>query len=402
MTNGTGFLGGFGSSVYRQLVTQAGSSALLSCIYVFDKDYDTYPSPYVPPVEENSYLRVDSTFLPDPPQGWFGLGNSSLDVPFIALDYFQTAPWFHLAIDPAARESDVQNLGSRTRAMPVETPLSFLSGFNGSNATALNNPSTFNSSLSVQNTVFNLTSTKESIKTWDGLLGSFTLSLFMNISVNQSQFPQFSQNLSASFVSSLNLSDIANFIDLGINLDAVQPLPWFDNASSAVADDDLDNQIAADITATLDELNSSLGFDLSYRSGSIYSFPGVANSIQGVSNMPWGNVRFSEAKNGSYAYLFQAGMDARLSNIVSYPSEGLRRMALQTMLMKAACNSFLQNRLTVSETKWISSHDCASVPSYASTYQPSFTYTHQSFECEGLVSIWHIFFHSSVRLCLDC
>lgn len=308
-------------------------------MYAFDKDYD-YSSPYLPQVNESGYLRVDSTFLPDPPQGWFGLGNLSMDVPFFTLDYFQTAPWFHLAIDSAANESDIRNLGSRPRAPAVENPLSSVTELNGSNWAALN------SSLSVNSTIFNLSSTVQTVRNWNGLLGSFPFSIFMNISVNQSQFPQpqFSGNLSPSFVSSLNLSDIANFSNLGINLDSVDPLPWFDNAMSA-ADDDLDNQLAADLIATLEiltRINSSTGFDLSFRGGSIYSFPGAATAVQAVSNMPWGNVRFSQVRNGSYAYLFQAGMDSRLSNVASYPSEGLRRMALQTMIMKAACNSGLK------------------------------------------------------------
>ena len=51
--------------------------------------------------------------------------------------------------------------------------------------------------------------------------------------------------------------------------------------------------------------------------------------------MPWGVLRFSNVENGSYAYMIQAGTDRRLQNVASYPPEGLRRMAFQTMFSKA-------------------------------------------------------------------
>lgn len=266
----------------------------------------------------------------------------------------------------------------------------------------ITNATTLNSSLDVGNAVINLSSTIQAVREWKGLLGSLPLSVFLNVSVNESEFPRLSPNLSSSssFISSVNLSDLSDFFDLGIKLESIQPLPWFDNAESAI-DEDLDNQIAADLNATLNrltEINASTGYTLDFRSLSLYSFPGAANAIQAVSNMPWGNVRFSKATNGSYAYLFQAGMDSRLSNVVSYPSEGLRRMAFQTMIMNAICNSFPKFWLMLSETIWISSHDCTRVPCYASAYQSDIAYPHKSFECQGPVSFRNILFHPLVCL----
>ena len=64
-----GLLGGFGPSVSQRPFSQAGSGALLPCVFTFSKDYDV-SNPYFPQVNESEFLRLDSTFQPDPPQGW--------------------------------------------------------------------------------------------------------------------------------------------------------------------------------------------------------------------------------------------------------------------------------------------------------------------------------------------
>ena len=161
---------------------------MLPCIYAFSKDYDV-SNPYYPQVNESDSLRLDSTFQPDPPEGWFGFGNSSsFDPPIIALDYFQTAPWFHLAIDPSATQSDIQNLGNRRKAQGLENPLlgtsgSLVNGTNGSDATletALKH--------AFEDSIINLVSSASNDSGWSGLLGDIETSLFMNISVNATEF----------------------------------------------------------------------------------------------------------------------------------------------------------------------------------------------------------------------
>lgn len=331
----------------RNPVSQAGSEALLPCIYAFSKDYDV-SNPYYPQVNESDSLRLDSTFLPDPPEGWFGLGNSSsFDPPIIALDYFQTTPWFHLAIDPNATQSDVQNLGNRHKAQGLENPLlqaastSLVNGTNRSDATL----STALKSA-FENSLINLVSSASNDSGWSGLLGDIETSLFMNISIDTTEYFDFlSQFHNPSDVP--QYFTISNFSEIGLDLASVQPLPWFDESNS-VNDDELDDQISNNLLSTIHQLsnvNDSSGISLNFRSGSIFSFPAVAASIQIISNMPWGNVRFSRVQNGSYAYMIQAGTDARLLQIASYPSEGLRRMAFQTMLSKAARMSILIFRL---------------------------------------------------------
>lgn len=320
---------------------------MLPCIYTFSKDYDI-SDPYYPQVNESASLRLDSTFQPDPPEGWFGLGNSSsFDPPIVALDYFQTAPWFYLAIDPSATQSDIQNLGNRRKAQALENPLllaaseSFVNGSNKSDSTSstLLKP-TF------ENSIINLVSSASNDSGWSGLLGDIDTSLFMNISVNSTEY----SDIFAPFAKPVDASQyftISNFSQIGLNLASIQPLPWF-TESNSVQDNELDDQISNALVSTLRQLgnvNDSMGINLNFRSSSIFAFADAAASIQVVSNMPWGNVRFSKVQNGSYAYMIQAGTDERLLEIASYPSEGLRKMVFQTMLSKAACESILRTRL---------------------------------------------------------
>src|SRR5271169_1367798 len=133
-----GLLGGFGATATRQVITQSGSTGLLPCVYTFSKDYD-FSEPYLPQINESSSVRLDSTFQPDPPEGWFGLGNSSgIQPPILALNYFQTAPWFYVAFDPVATDSDIHDLGSRNKAPAVANPLSALGTFLGSGNSSSN------------------------------------------------------------------------------------------------------------------------------------------------------------------------------------------------------------------------------------------------------------------------
>src|SRR5579859_3025005 len=313
-------LGGYGSSTSRNLAYQAGSSALVPCVYAFSKDYDIDPT-YLPFTNESAQLRVDSTFLPDPQQGWFGLGSGS--PPIIALNYFQTAPWFHVAIDPNASDAEFNILGTRSKAKGINSPSIARRSTNETSALL----SAFESTI-----LKAVASTNNS--DWTGLLGQIETTLFVNLTVNNNTFTNYLQQLNSSnsssseLINSLDSLTVANFSHLGIELTSLQPLPWFDQAGPST-EDSLDNQLTQDILDTLDLLISvnATGFGLSYRAGSIYEYPQAALTIQAITNMPWGNVLFHHARNGSLGYTIQIGSDARLSNLPSYPTEGLRRMA---------------------------------------------------------------------------
>ena len=278
---------------------------------------------------------MDSTFQPEPPGGWFG-GNLSL-TEFLALNYFQTAPWFHLAFDPAMSSEEVFYLGSRSKAAGLENPLISVG------LTALGNGSSNITGLSsaIASVIENTVSTAgNGNSSWKGILGNFETKLFFNTSVNANTFNLFANtsNNASDILRNLTQTPV-NQLGLPVDVTLLQPIPWFDTAVSSL-DNDLDDQISKDLLTTihlLTSINATQGFRLTYRSGSIYAYPAVSKGIQIVSNLPWGNVRFISAKNGTYVYTIQAGRDSRIaSNVLSYPVEGLRRMVFQIMLAKAA------------------------------------------------------------------
>jgi hypothetical protein len=330
-------LGGFGASAARRVVTQSGNTGLLPCVYTFSKDYDT-SEPYLPPVNETKSVRLDSTFQPDPPEGWFGLGNASgIQPPLLGLNYFQTAPWFHVAIDPSASDSDIHNLGSRNKAASVPNPLNSLGAFlgTGSNSTASPGLTT-----TIESAISGIVSNAANESGWTGILGNMDSMLFFNITVNRTTFTNFvNQSDSVTTTVQQNLT-FSNLSATGFNLTGLQPLPWF-NTTAIVTDDDLDDLISDDILRTVHELTliNATSIRLGYWSSAIMRYPAVAASIQVASNMPWGILRFTTVQNGTFTYMIQTGTDVRLSNVASYPAEGLRRMAFQTMFSKAICMS---------------------------------------------------------------
>ena len=318
-------------------MSQAGSTALLPCVYTFSKDYDT-SDPYFPATNESPSVRLDSTFQPDPPDGWFGLGNlSAIDPPLMALDYFQTAPWFHLAFDKGV---DKNALGGRDKAALVPNPFGAITslgvGKNGTNATISPTlTSVINSAID------NILSNARDQTGWEGILANFPPMLFFNISVNRTTYIAFlNTSINSTLQSGISLSNLSA---TGFNLTGLQPLPYFTD-TSVFADSDLDDLISNDIQTTIYQLalaNAST-VRLSYFPTTLYRYPAVASAIQVLSNMPWGNLRFSAIENGSYSYMIQFGTDTRLSSVASFPREGLRQIAFQTMFSRAICVS-IQN-----------------------------------------------------------
>jgi hypothetical protein len=293
----------------------------------------------MPQINEGTSVRLDSTFQPDPPEGWFGLGNSSgIESPILALDYFQTVPWFHIAFDSGTTSSDVDNLGSRNKAAGVGDPLGRISALAGEGGSNSSN-TTLSPALSrtIDDAIGRIISNAINQSLGKGILGDIDPMLFLNVSVNKATYTIFINQTVNSTQSPRNTE--FNFLNLtaaGLNLTTLQPLPWF-NDTNLVSDEDLDDLISHDILTTVHQLTliNSSSVRLGYWSSALFQYPAVAKAIQIVGNMPWGILRFSHVENGSYAYMIQAGTDQRLLNVASYPPEGLRRMAFQTMFSKA-------------------------------------------------------------------
>lgn len=258
----------------------------------------------------------------------------------MALDYFQTAPWFHIAFGTDASDPDMQVLGSRNKATEVANPLEMLSSFSVSGGNSSNNGSI---SPTLTNTVSNII---EGIITnaanqsgWTGILGNIDSMLFFNVTVNRTVYTHFiNQTNSTNQTQQLFQNDftLTNLSATGFNLTGLQPLPWF-NDTILVTDDQLDDLISNDILTNVHLLTSvnASTVTLGFWEAALFRYPKVAAAIQAVSNMPWGILRFESVQNGSYSYMIQAGTDSRLLNVASYPPEGLRRMAFQTLFSKS-------------------------------------------------------------------
>ena len=342
-------LGGFGASAARRVVTQSGNTALLPCVYTFSKDYDT-SSPYLLPTNESARVRLDSTFQADPEEGWFGLGNTSgIDTPVLALDYFQSAPWFWVAFEEDTSSEDVANSGTRRKPAPVANPLSGLSAFslggvaNGTNGSWTMSPILTNT---IDTAISGIVDSVSNQFGWTGILGNIDPMLFFNISVNKTTYTNFiNQSFYANtsnatqqlFSTSFSLTNLSA---TGFNLTGIQTLPYF-NDTNLSSNDQLDDLISNDILTTIHQLSlmNSSSVRLGYWSSALRRYPAVAQAIQIVSNTPWGVLRFGSVENQTVSYMIQTGTDTRLLNVASYPSEGLRRMAFQTMFTKAMLKS---------------------------------------------------------------
>jgi hypothetical protein len=237
--------------------------------------------------------------------------------------------------------SDIRNLGSRQTAQGLVNPLGTGLSTTGFSSSPYNG-SALSSISSLEDAIAQLASSARNTSGWSGLLGNVETSLFLNISDNYSEFinPDGTINYTGVGQNSYGYGyGSYGLSQLGLNLTVIQPLPWF-TPSNLATDDEMDDQLANDLISTLDQLSTidtAYGIGLDY--GNTDAFPAVAAAIQAVSNMPWGSLRFNKVQNGSYAYLMQLGTDIRLLKIASYPAEGLRRMASQTMIAKAARTS---------------------------------------------------------------
>ena len=148
----------------------------------------------MPQINESTLVHLDSTFQPDPPEGWFGLGNSSgIQPPILALDYFQTAPWFHVAFDSSATSSDVDNLGNRDKAASVANPLGAISALAGGGGGNSSSNTTLSPALTmtIDNAIIGIISNAVNQSGWKGILGDIDPMLFFNVSVNRTIYTKF-------------------------------------------------------------------------------------------------------------------------------------------------------------------------------------------------------------------
>lgn len=257
------------------------------------------------------------------------------------------APWFRLAFDTSLSDADAEALGSRNKSAAIGNPLEPLLAL-GHTATT-SNPTSNNATLSpaltdlADNTIAGIISAAANQTGWHGILGKLDPMLFFNISVNETTYVDFLNQSNQTLEIVQTGFTLANLSATGFNLTEIQPLPWFVN-TNLVADDDLDDLISSDILTTLyvlSAINSST-LRLGTWYGALHRYPEIAQSIQTVSNMPWGILRFSAVNTDGYEYMIQAGTDERFLNVASYPPEGLRKMAFQTMFSRAICTPPLQ------------------------------------------------------------
>ena len=338
-------LGGFGSSATRKAVIQAGSTGLLPCYMVLTKDYDN-SLPYAPVTTESQALRVDSTYLPDPAAGWFGLGNASGFSPSYILPVFQSSPMLHLIQDEGLVADQVSYIGSRNQIPPVVRPLDRLqSGGNGStNATAL-------TSLALSPQLAALSATSylqnwERNNTYSGLLSHMDTVMYVNVTLNQSMLYRPGGNTTGLSPDAPLLNGSAQTLLRAAQVNSLQLLPYFIN-NGVQSREDVDLLVAQDITATIDYL-TSLRVSLSdvriaYYSTTPRRIASALRAISGVGNMPFGALRFTDATNHSLSYEMQIGWDTRLSNIPSFPPPGRRQMIVQSQLARSLAKTLNRN-----------------------------------------------------------
>ena len=211
----------------------------------------------MPQINEGTSVRFDSTFQPDPPEGWFGLGNSSgTQPPILALDYFQTMPWFHVAFDSGATGSDVDNLGSRNKTAGFADPLGTINALAGGGGENSSRNTTLSPALTrtIDDAIGGIISNAANESLWKGILGDIDPMLFFNVSVNKTTYTKFiNQTINSTQSPQHTGFSFSNLTATGFNLTVLQPLPWF-NDTNLVSDDELDDLISQDILTTVHQL----------------------------------------------------------------------------------------------------------------------------------------------------
>ena len=93
----------------------AFSGAPQGCVFTFGHDYEFRNNSFEPQPKVPDALRKDTTNLPDPPSGWFGLPPYL----FYYLAQHQTFPWAFV------RDADGFDSGTKGKLDPVLTPNQF-------------------------------------------------------------------------------------------------------------------------------------------------------------------------------------------------------------------------------------------------------------------------------------
>ncbi|GBB91646.1 hypothetical protein RclHR1_01900011 [Rhizophagus clarus] len=237
----------------------SGQSAPQSCVYTFGHDYEFRNNPYeVQPNVDNS-IRKDTTNLPDPPKGWFG-------VPFFLVQH-QTFPWAFV------RDAEGVDSGTKPKLNPVSNIIDFYP----------------------DNVI--LSQSK-------GLLGTIDTNYYENITS-----------------------------DAGINV-SFQPVPFFDKRQGTIEDfDDLISNNVKDIINDLALIDKTILFDDNATQEQLLRFQIKLSNI--ITKLPYGNILFDKIDPflKQWDYTLQIG-DVKIKNI-TFPSQGLRRIAQQSQLSNA-------------------------------------------------------------------
>ena len=335
-------LGGFGSSATTQAVIQAGSTGLLPCLMVLTKDYDN-SSPYAPVTTESQALRVDSTYLPDPAPGWFGLGAATGFSPSFILPVFQSSPVLHLIQDDGLAADQISYIGSRNQIPPVIQPLQ--SSGNGSTSTTALTSLALSPQLAALSAISYLQNWERN-NTYSGLLSQMDTVMYVNVTLNQTLLYHPGGNATGLSPDAPVSNGGTQTLLRAAQVNSLQLLPYFIN-NGVQSREDVDLLIAQDITATINYL-TSLRVSLSdvriaYYSTTPRRITSALRAISGVGNMPFGALRFTDATNFSLSYEMQIGWDTRLSNVPSFPPPGRRQMIVQSQLARSLAKTLNLN-----------------------------------------------------------
>ncbi|RUP48908.1 hypothetical protein BC936DRAFT_143659 [Jimgerdemannia flammicorona] len=278
------------------------------CVRWFEHNYP-YRAPYeVDPGVKDPRMRMDTTFRPDPPGGWFGL--SSLTFP-AHLSQYQTFPWAYV-LDLPGQES-----GTRP-------PISALS--QNDILSLYNNPDYANVTPGVAGSPFPGDSST-------GLLGAIDYNLYVNYTVSGNE--QFA---------------LSGFV----------PVPYYVKINNGNTKDDMNALLTQKIMETVNSLSTVDKTALLNDSATqLQMLAFYANISDIVTKMPWG----ISPSTRQWNYTMQIGTDKRINLAASYPSQGFRRFAQQSMLS----NAFLRSSNTTSYRNATITHGYRIMPSLYST-----------------------------------
>ncbi len=319
---------GFGTSASRKLISSAGFTALLPCVYTFGTYSPDESGIYFPAFNNN--VLESTTFIPDPKNGWFGLAginlNNSLATfpsgfqpPFLALDYFQTSPWAYTSGD---------SVGSRPEAAPLELPLnSFASPRRGPRPGP--DPTLITEGI-VAEILRSVTQTTTGLSNATGLLSELTPKFYANVTVKPGSI-----NSLLDLAPNATTVSLLQLLQAGIGIPNLQAYPYFDPHDKSP--EDTDDFWTDEINRIVHILGKVPGVNTFNKVS--FSSPNAIQSLSVASRtlttLGWGDIRFTNFDANSIDYVLNVGSDSRLDNVPAWPVTGLRMMALSNMISNA-------------------------------------------------------------------